>query len=128
MAEESAVRRSRTVVVPSPGAKLMVVIGVLFLVWAGYLAFSPIERANKDGRLVSCGTAMGQAPRLTRLTCGQVNSIRQWQAGTVALAGIIVIAGGFVVFGGSRRVEVERRTHASAPEGAAEPPAAGPTD
>ncbi|MFI5101450.1 MAG: hypothetical protein ACHQE5_13205 [Actinomycetes bacterium] len=123
MSEELPVRRTRTVLSPTPPAKLLVLIGVLLAVFAGYLAFSPLERTTKDGRPVSCGTAFKQSGPLTRLTCGQANVQRQWQAGGVLAAAVIVAFGGMWVYGGSRRIVVERTSRVVTAElSAAAPP------
>ena len=118
MSEEVPTRHTRTVVTPSPAAKLMVVIGVLLAIAAAYLAFSPLERTTSAGKPVQCGSAFKPPGALVRVACGNANLQRQWQSGAVLAGALVVAFGGVWAFGGTRRTETER---------AALPPGPAPT-
>lgn len=97
---------TRTVVTLPVGARIGVTLALLLLVAAGYLLWSPIQLYPADGFPIMCGS--GAAPpmdELGRAACGDVNTIRQWQAGSLAAAAFVVAAGSFYAFGVRRRVE-----------------------
>ena len=53
-----------------------------------------------------CGTgARPPADELGTAACGQINQIRQWQAGALAVAALVVLAGAIYAFGVNRRTE-----------------------
>lgn len=97
---------TRTIVTLSVGARVGAVVAVLLLVAAGYLMWSPIQLYPSNGFPIMCGTAA--APPVDELgsaACGDVNVIRQWQAGSVTLAALFVAAGSIYAFGVRRRGE-----------------------
>ena len=97
---------TRTVLTLSVGARVGAVIALLLLVGAGYLLWSPIQLYPSDGFPIMCGTAANPpADELGGAACGDVNRIRQWQAGTVAVAALVVAAGALYAFGLRRRTE-----------------------
>jgi hypothetical protein len=97
---------TRTVLTLSIGARVGAVIALLLLVGAGYLLWSPIQLYPSDGFPIMCGTAANPpADELGGAACGDVNRIRQWQAGTVAVAALVVAAGALYAFGLRRRTE-----------------------
>jgi len=116
---DAPARHTRTVVTPSPTAKLMVLLGVLLAIVAVYLAFSPLERTTKDGRPVQCGSAFKPPGALVRVTCGNANSQRQWQTGAVFAGALVVAFGGVWAFGGTRRTETEHPVRPSGSDAAA---------
>lgn len=97
---------TRTVVTLSVGARVGAMIGVLLLVGAGYLLWSPIQLYPADGFPIMCGTAVSPPDNdLGTAACGEVNVIRQWQTGSLAVAAVVVAVGSLYAFGVHRRRE-----------------------
>ena len=97
---------TRTIVALPRGARLGMVLSVLLLVLAGYLFWSPIQLAPTAGFPVMCGSAAAPpTDDLGKAACGDVNLIRLWQAGAVALAALVVAVGSVYTFGVVRRRE-----------------------
>lgn len=97
---------TRTVLTLSVGARVGGVIALLLLVGAGYLLWSPIQLYPADGFPIMCGTAANPpGDDLGTAACGDVNRIRQWQAGSLAVAALVVAAGSLYAFGVGRRTE-----------------------
>ena len=97
---------TRTVVTLSVGARVGAVIALLLLVGAGYLLWSPIQLYPSDGFPIMCGSAANlPSDELGSAACGQVNEIRQWQAGSLAAAALVVAVGSVYAFGVGRRRE-----------------------
>lgn len=97
---------TRTVVTLSVGARVAAIIALVLLVGAGYLLWSPIQLYPTDGFPIMCGSG-AQLPgdALGTASCGKVNEIRQWQAGSLAVAAFIVAVGSVYAFGLRRRRE-----------------------
>lgn len=97
---------TRTVVTLSVGARVGAVLALLLLVGAAYLLWSPIQLYPGDGFPIMCGSgARMPGDNLGTAACGQVNVIRQWQAGSLAAAAVVVAAGSVYAFGLRRRRE-----------------------
>ena len=97
---------TRTVVTLSVGARVGAVIALLLLVGAGYLFWSPIQLYPSEGFPIMCGSAADlPSDELGTAACGEVNRIRQWQAGSMAVAAVVVAAGSVYAFGVRRRSE-----------------------
>lgn len=97
---------TRTIVALPRGARLGMVLSLLLLVLAGYLFWSPIQLAPTAGFPVMCGSAAAPpTDDLGKAACGDVNLIRQWQAGAVAVAALVVAIGSVYAFGVVRRRE-----------------------
>ncbi len=78
----------------------------MLLVGAAYLLWSPIQLYPSDGFPILCGSgAHLPGDALGTASCGKVNEIRQWQAGSVAVAAFIVAVGSVYAFGLRRRRE-----------------------
>lgn len=96
----------RTVLTLPVGARLGAVIALLLLVGAGYLLWSPIQLYPANGFPIMCGTAVNPpGNELGAAACGDVNKIRQWQAGGLAIAAAVVALGSVYTFGVRRRKE-----------------------
>lgn len=96
----------RTVVTLSVGARVGATIALVMLVGAGYLLWSPIQLYPSDGFPIMCGSgARIPGDTLGIAACGKVNEIRQWQAGSLAVAALVVAAGSVYAFGVQRRKE-----------------------
>jgi hypothetical protein len=97
---------TRTVLTLSVGARVGAVIALLLLVGAGYLLWSPIQLYPSDGFPIACGSAAyPPGDDLGIAACGDVNTIRQWQAGSMAVAALVVAVGSLYAFGVGRRTE-----------------------
>lgn len=97
---------NRTVLTLSRGARSGTVLAVLLLIVAAYLFWSPIQLYPSGGFPIMCGTAASPpGDELGRAACGDVNIIRQWQAGAVVAAAVVVALGSVYAFGVRRRVE-----------------------
>lgn len=97
---------TRTVMSLSMGARVGMTIALLVLVGAGYLLWSPIQLYPAEGFPIMCGTAAAPPDdQLGSVACGEVNVIRQWQAGSLALAAVLVALGSVYAFGVNRRRE-----------------------
>lgn len=97
---------TRVVVTLSVGARVGGVIALLLLVAAGYLLWSPIQLYPSDGFPIMCGSAANPpGDDLGTAACGEVNRIRQWQSGSLALSALVVAAGSVYAFGIGRRQE-----------------------
>ena len=97
---------TRSVVTLSVGARVAATLALLLLVGAAYLLWSPIQLYPSDGFPIMCGTgARPPADELGTAACGQINQIRQWQAGALAVAALVVLAGAIYAFGVNRRTE-----------------------
>jgi hypothetical protein len=97
---------SRTVVTLPVGARVGAVLGLLLLIGAGYLLWSPIQLYPADGFPIKCGSAANPPDNeLGTAACGNVNTIRQWQAGALALTALAVVLGSLYAFGVHRRRE-----------------------
>jgi hypothetical protein len=97
---------SRTIVTLPVGARIGAVLGLVLLIGAGYLLWSPIQIYPADGFPIKCGSATSLPnDDLGTAACGDVNIIRQWQAGTLAVAGLAVALGSLYAFGVQRRRE-----------------------
>lgn len=97
---------TRSVVTLSVGAKVGATLALLLFVGAAYLLWSPIQLYPSDGFPIMCGTgARPPADGLGTAACGEINQIRQWQAGALAVAGLVVLAGAIYAFGVNRRSE-----------------------
>lgn len=96
----------RTVVTLSTGARVGAVLAVLLLVVAGYLFWSPIQLYPSDGFPIRCGSAYDPpTDDLGEAACGDVNVIRQWQAGGFAAGALVAALGSVYAFGVRRRQE-----------------------
>lgn len=110
---------TRTVVTLPVGARVGAIIALVLLVGAGYLLWSPIQLYPSDGFPIMCGSgAQLPADALGIASCGKVNEIRQWQAGSMAVAALIVAAGSVYAFGLRRRKEALIGSERSADPGA----------
>ena len=97
---------ARTVLTLSVGARVGAIVALLLLVGAGYLLWSPIQLYPADGFPIMCGTgARMPSDNLGLAACGRVNEIRQWQAGSLAVAALVVAVGSIYAFGVNRRRE-----------------------
>lgn len=97
---------TRTVMSLSVGARVGMTVALLVLVGAGYLLWSPIQLYPAEGFPIMCGTAATPPDdQLGSVACGKVNVIRQWQAGSLALAAVLVALGSVYAFGVHRRRE-----------------------
>lgn len=97
---------TRTVLTLPVGARVGAVIALLLLVAAGYLLWSPIQLYPSQGFPIMCGSAANPpTDKLGTAACGEVNRIRQWQAGSAAAAALVVVVGSVYAFGVGRRVE-----------------------
>ena len=96
----------RMVVTLSVGARVGATLALLLLVGAGYLFWSPIQLYPVDGFPILCGTATDVPDNdLGTAACGDVNEIRQWQAGSLVVAAAVVALGSVYAFGIQRRRE-----------------------
>jgi hypothetical protein len=110
---------TRTVVTLSVGARVGAIIALVLLVGAAYLLWSPIQLYPTDGFPIMCGSgAQLPADALGTASCGKVNEIRQWQAGSLAVAAFLVAAGSVYAFGLRRRREALIGSEQSAETGA----------
>jgi hypothetical protein len=110
---------TRTVVTLSVGARVGAIIALVLLVGAAYLLWSPIQLYPTDGFPIMCGSgAQLPADALGTASCGKVNEIRQWQAGSLAVAAFLVAAGSVYAFGLRRRREALIGSERSAETGA----------
>ncbi|KRE41304.1 hypothetical protein ASG74_12105 [Knoellia sp. Soil729] len=90
----------------SVGAKVAATLALLLLLAAAYLLWSPIQLYPSDGFPIMCGTgASPPTDELGTAACGQINQIRQWQAGALAVAALVVLGGAIYAFGVNRRTE-----------------------
>lgn len=97
---------TRTVVTLPTGARVGAVLALLLLVGAGYLLWSPIQLYPTDGFPIDCGSAASPPDdQLGSAACGSVNTIRQWQAGALAVGAVVVALGAVYAFGVQRRRE-----------------------
>ena len=97
---------TRSIVTLSVGARVGATLAVLLLVGAAYLLWSPIQLYPAEGFPIMCGTgARLPSDNLGVAACGQVNQIRQWQAGSLAAAALAVAAGSIYAFGVTQRDE-----------------------
>jgi hypothetical protein len=97
---------TRTVMSLSTGARVGIVLALVLLVGAGYLLWSPIQLYPASGFPIMCGTGVvPPADDLGTAACGEVNVIRQWQAGRLAAAAALVALGSIYAFGVRRRRE-----------------------
>ena len=97
---------SRTIVTLPVGARIGAVLGLVLLIGAGYLLWSPIQLYPSEGFPIQCGSAASPPDNdLGTAACGDVNIIRQWQAGSLAVAGLAVALGSLYAFGVQRRRE-----------------------
>jgi hypothetical protein len=104
MAENEA--GMRTVVSLSTGARVGATLALVLLLGSGYLLWSPIQLYPADGFPIMCGTAVAPPDNdLGTAACGNVNIIRQWQAGSLALAAVVIALGSVYAFGVQRRRE-----------------------
>ena len=85
-------------------------LGLLLVVVAAYLFWSPLEKPTKQGVPFGCLSA-ANSPRdpFQSKVCGKLNERRQMQAGGFLLAAVIVGVGGVLTFGSARTVEPARR-------------------
>jgi hypothetical protein len=96
----------RTVVTLSTGARVGATLALVLLLGAGYLFWSPIQLYPTDGFPIMCGTAATPPDNdLGTAACGDVNIIRQWQAGSLAITALVVALGSVYAFGVQRRRE-----------------------
>jgi hypothetical protein len=97
---------TRTVVTLPVGARLGATLSLLLLVGAAYLFWSPIQLYPADGFPIMCGTAANPPDNeLGAAACGDINTIRQWQAGSLVVAAVVVALGSVYAFGVQRRRE-----------------------
>lgn len=98
---------TRTIITLSAGARLGAVLSLILLVLAVYLYWSPIQLAPPSGGFpIHCGSAAAPpTDDLSNAACGQINEIRQWQAGTVVAAAVVLALGSVYAFGVRRRDE-----------------------
>lgn len=97
---------TRSIVTLSVGARVGATIALLLLVGAAYFLWSPIQLYPAEGFPIMCGTgARLPGDNLGTAACGQINQIRQWQAGSLAAAALAVAAGSIYAFGVTRRDE-----------------------
>jgi hypothetical protein len=88
----------------SLGARLSVLLGVLLLLGAAYLFWSPLEKAGSAGVPFGCGSAAHPpSDGFATTVCGGVNERRQLQAGALTLAALTVGLGGVWAFAAARR-------------------------
>lgn len=112
----------RTVVTLSVGARVGATIALVMLVGAGYLLWSPIQLYPSEGFPIMCGSgARYPGDTLGGAACGKVNEIRQWQAGSLAVAALVVAAGSVYAFGLHRRKESLIGSDSSESAGASTP-------
>jgi hypothetical protein len=108
---EGAPTRSRRVLMVSTGARVCIMLGLLLVVVAAYLFWSPLEKPTKEGIPFGCSSAANSpSDPFQRKVCGKLNERRQMQAGGFLLAAVIVGVGGVLTFGSSRTVEHARPT------------------
>lgn len=97
---------TRTVVSPSTGARIGLMVALVLLIGAGYLLWSPIQLYPAEGFPTKCGMAAAPpSDELGRAICGDIHLIRQWQAGALAVAALVIAAGSLYAFGVKRREE-----------------------
>lgn len=113
---------TRTVVTLSVGARLGALVALLLLVGAGYLLWSPIQLYPPEGFPIMCGSAANPpSDELGTAACGEVNRIRQWQAGSLAVAALVLATGSVYTFGVGRRTERLIGSDATAQDGVTDP-------
>ena len=84
-------------------------LGLLLVVVAAYLFWSPLEKPTKEGIPFGCSSAANSpSDPFQRKVCGKLNERRQMQAGGFLLAAVIVGVGGVLTFGPARTVEPAR--------------------
>lgn len=90
--------RSALVMLPT-GGRLLVLVGLLLAVFAGYLLLSPITRVDSDGKAIDCGSLLYPPtdPFVIGL-CGSVGDARLAQTVAIGVAALLVIAAAPVVF------------------------------
>lgn len=95
-----------TAVTLSVGARVGLTLAALLVVAAGYLLWSPIQLYPADGFPIMCGSgARLPADDLGTAACGQVNQIRQWQAGSLVVGAVVLAVGSIYAFGVRRRTD-----------------------
>jgi hypothetical protein len=107
MTDDSATPASRpeprTVLVVSVGARVCVLIGLLFVVLAGYLYLGPIGHVVSGGFPARCGSAAAPpTDSLGKAVCGTSNDERRSQALAALVAAGVLAVGGFAAFGFTR--------------------------
>jgi hypothetical protein len=101
--------RTRTVAVLSTGARVSVLLGLLLLIGAAYLFWSPLEKPTKDGVPFGCRTAASPpTEQFPKSVCGKLNDRRRLQAEAVLMSALVVGVGGVLAFGTTRSVDVAR--------------------
>jgi hypothetical protein len=101
----------RTVLALSVGARVCLIVGGLFLVWAAYLFWGPIGHDVAGGFPARCGSA-AQPPvdTLGKAVCGSINDIRRAESLAAAAAALVVVLGGMLGFGFTRVSTSHSRT------------------
>jgi hypothetical protein len=96
----------RFVTVPSTGAKLFVLAGLLVAVLSCYLLLAPVQRPDANNGVTDCGTVVNP-PSTDFLAglCGQSVELRRAQVLATGAAALLLGVGGFAVFGTRQRRE-----------------------
>lgn len=109
---EEEAPETRETLSPSVGAKLCLMVAVLFAIAAGYFLLSPVQVTTSSGQAFGCGTALdGPKTQFAVGICGSANTAAKDKAIAIGLGAAVVGVGGLLVFGPSRR------THTAVPSG-----------
>ncbi len=106
------------------GTKVCLLLAGLFVIAAGYLLVTPLERTADQGPPFGCGTALAPAAGdFARAVCGDLDQRQRLLAGAVLLGGILLAGGGRLAFGPVGR---RRRADDGHPAGPSAHTGAGP--
>lgn len=103
---------SRTVHVLSHGSKLCLMAAGLFLVLAGYVFFSGIQRTSSTANhapFLCQSAAHPPTEAFPKSACGYLNQNRRYQALSYVVAALIVGGGGILTFGSTSREELSEQ-------------------
>lgn len=107
---------SRTVLSPTTGSKICLLIAVVFLVGAAYFLWVPIAVPGSNGRF-GCQSAFNPpTDQFPKNVCGTINQLYQIRAAAFLAAGILTGSLGIAFFGVNRRTELRKSVEAAGRE------------
>ena len=96
----------RTVLIPRPGTRVVLLVTVALLALAAYWFFSPITLTGKTGAQFGCGSAFSPpTDAFPKNVCGDLPKVARFRAILTAAAAVLVGGVGTAMFGFERRTQ-----------------------
>ena len=100
--------RIRRVTVPSRGARISMLVGVVLMIASLYFFFAPLDRTLLNGIVVHCGSPVRLTDNADALVACAALPGQELAKGLVLLAvGLVLLLFSTLVFGSTVRVDVE---------------------